>query len=66
MFVRSWVRGGTTYAAVVENKREGKKVVQKTVLYIGAVDPSQVPYLKAAWSDKKPALVYEDGTVYRP
>ena len=31
------------YAFVVENKRVGGKVVQRTVLNIGRVEPEQVP-----------------------
>ena len=46
------------YASVVENRREGGKVVQRTVLNIGRVAEEQVPFLKAAWSEKKPRLVW--------
>ena len=45
------------YASVVENERVGGKVVQRTVLNIGRVEPDQVPYLKAAWAKDKPRLV---------
>ncbi|HAM15383.1 MAG TPA: 2-C-methyl-D-erythritol 4-phosphate cytidylyltransferase [Eggerthellaceae bacterium] len=45
------------YATVVENARVGGKVVQRTVLNIGRVEPEQVPYLKAAWAKDKPRLV---------
>ncbi|WP_283171731.1 hypothetical protein [Curtanaerobium respiraculi] len=48
------------YASVVENRREGKRVVQRTVVDIGRVTEDQVPYLKAAWSDKRPRLVWGD------
>lgn len=48
------------YASVVENRREGGRVVQRTVVNIGRIDEEQVPYLKAAWSDKKPRLVWDD------
>lgn len=48
------------YASVVENRREGGRVVQRTVINIGRVDEEQVPYLKAAWSDKRPRLVWDD------
>ena len=48
------------YASVVENRREGGRVVQRTVVNIGRVTEEQVPYLKAAWSDKKPRLVWGD------
>ena len=47
------------YASVVENGRVGGKVVQRTVLNIGRVEPEQVPYLKAAWAKDKPRLVWD-------
>lgn len=49
------------YASVVENRREGGRVVQRTVVNIGRVEPDQVPYLKAAWTDrdKRPRLVWD-------
>ena len=47
------------YASVVENTRIGGKVVQRTVLNIGRVEPEQVPYLKAAWAKEKPRLVWD-------
>ena len=47
------------YASVVENERVGGKVVQRTVLNIGRVEPEQVPYLKAAWAKDKPRLVWD-------
>ena len=46
------------YASVVENKRVGGKVVQRTVLNIGRVELEQVPYLRAAWAKKRPRLVW--------
>ena len=49
----------TLYASVVENARVGGKVVQRTVLNIGRVEPEQVPYLKAAWAKDKPRLVWD-------
>lgn len=48
------------YASVVENRREGGRVMQRTVVNIGRIDEEQVPYPKAAWSDKKPRLVWDD------
>ena len=48
------------YASVVENRREGARVVQRTVINIGRVTEEQVPFLKAAWSDKKPRLVWDE------
>ena len=47
------------YASVVENKRVGGKVVQRTVLNKGRVEPEQVPYLRAAWAKKRPRLVWD-------
>ena len=52
--------GEMLYASVVENRREGGRVVQRTVVNIGRVTAEQVPYLKAAWSEKKPRLVWDD------
>jgi hypothetical protein len=51
--------GEMLYASVVENARVGGKVVQRTVLNIGRVEPEQVPYLKAAWVKDKPRLVWD-------
>jgi len=48
------------YASLVENKRINGKVVQFVKLYFGAVDKDQIPYLKAAYSKRKPKLVYEE------
>jgi hypothetical protein len=49
------------YASLVENKRIGKKVVQTTRAYLGAVTQEQIPYLKAAYAKKKPRLVFDGG-----
>lgn len=48
------------YASVVENKRVRGKTVQTQLVNIGRVTADQVPYLKAAWSEKKPRLVWDD------
>lgn len=48
------------YASVVENRREGGRVAQRTVINIGRVTEEQVPFLKAAWSEKKPRLVWDE------
>jgi hypothetical protein len=48
------------YASVVENRREGKRTVQKTVAYLGVVTAEQVPYLKAAYARVKPRLVWDN------
>jgi len=47
------------YASVVENKRAGKKTVQRTVVSIGRIEKDQVPYLRAAWSSEKPRLTWD-------
>jgi hypothetical protein len=53
--------GEMLYASVVENRREGGRVVQRTVVNIGRVTAEQVPYLKAAWMDEaaRPRLVWD-------
>lgn len=48
------------YASLVENKRINGKVVQTVKANLGPVTEEQIPYLKAAYSKKKPRLVYED------
>lgn len=48
------------YASLVENKRVGGKVVQTVKANLGPVDEEQIPYLKAAYSKKKPRLVYDE------
>ena len=53
------------YASVVENKRVGGKVVQRTVLNIGRVEPEQVPYLRAAWAKRRLRLVWDRGGALR-
>ena len=49
------------YASVVENKRVKGRTVQTQLVNIGRVTEDQVPYLKAAWSERKPRLVWDDG-----
>jgi hypothetical protein len=57
-------KGGETryYASVMRTDRVGGKVVQTTVAYIGRVEEDQVPYLKAAYTEKakRPRLVWDD------
>ncbi|MEW5785069.1 MAG: 2-C-methyl-D-erythritol 4-phosphate cytidylyltransferase [Bacillota bacterium] len=48
------------YASLVENKRINGKVVQSVKANLGPVTEDQIPYLKAAYSKKKPKLVYDD------
>lgn len=53
--------GGTRYyASVMRTDRVGGKVVQSTVAYIGRVEEDQVPFLKAAYAERKPRLVWDD------
>lgn len=46
------------YASLVENNRVNGKVKQTVMAYLGAVTEEQIPYLKAAYAQKKPRLVY--------
>lgn len=46
------------YASLVENKRIDGKVVQTVKANLGPVEEGQIPFLKAAYSKKKPRLVY--------
>ena len=48
------------YASLVENKRVNGKVIQSVKANLGPVTEEQIPYLKAAYSKKKPRLVYDD------
>jgi len=48
------------YASLVENKRVNGKVIQTVKAHLGPVTLDQIPYLKAAYSKKKPRLVYDD------
>jgi len=48
------------YASLVENKRVNGSVVQTVKANLGPVTEDQIPFLKAAYSAKKPRLVYDD------
>lgn len=48
------------YASLVENKRINGKVVQSVKANLGPVTEDQIPFLKAAYAEKKPRLVYDD------
>lgn len=48
------------YASLVENKREGNRVVQHVKANLGPVTEEQIPYLKAAYAKNKPRLVYDE------
>jgi hypothetical protein len=48
------------YASLVENSRVQGRVVQTVKANLGPVAEDQIPFLKAAYSNKKPRLVYDD------
>lgn len=48
------------YASLVENKRMDGHVVQTVKAHLGPVTDDQIPFLKAAYSKKKPRLVYDE------
>jgi len=48
------------YASLVENKRIRGSVVQTVKANLGPVTEDQIPFLKAAYSQKKPRLIFED------
>lgn len=48
------------YASLVENKRVNGRVLQTVKAHLGPVTKEQIPYLKAAYAENKPKLVYGD------
>lgn len=50
----------TYFCALVESYRDGKTPKHRVLINFGLVDEESVPYLKAAFSKKKPRLVYDD------
>jgi len=48
------------YASLVENNRINGSVVQTVKANLGPVTEDQIPFLKAAYSKKKPRLIYDD------
>lgn len=48
------------YASLVENKRIDGHVVQTVKAHLGPVTEEQIPFLKAAYSKKKPQLIYDE------
>jgi hypothetical protein len=48
------------YASLVENNRVSGSVVQTVKANLGPVTEDQIPYLKTAYSKKKPRLIYND------
>lgn len=63
IYVRTWKKGQKLYASIVKSTRNGSKVTQKTVAYLGEVTEDQVPYLKAAFAKHKPRLVYQEESI---
>lgn len=49
------------YASLVANRREGRRTIQRTIAYLGAVTAEQAQFLKAAYAKTKPRLVWDDG-----
>jgi hypothetical protein len=47
------------YASLVENNRVDGRVVQTVKAHLGPVSEEQIPYLKAAYSKRRPRLVYD-------
>ena len=52
-------KGTNYYASLVENNRVNGRVVQTVKANLGPVTEDQIPYLKAAYSKKKPRLTYD-------
>ena len=48
------------YASLIENKRVGRNVVQTVRANLGPVTEDQIPFLKAAYSKRKPQIIYDD------
>jgi len=48
------------YASLVENNRVDGAVVQTVKANLGPVTEDQIPFLKAAYSKKKPRIIYDD------
>lgn len=53
-------RPHTSFIYLAESYREGDKVKTRNIRSLGLFDDDQVPYIKAAFMDPKPKLVYED------
>ena len=53
-------RDNTYFCALVESYREGKKIKHRVLINFGLMDAESVPFLKAAYSKKKPRLVWDD------
>lgn len=53
-------RPNTSFLSLVESYRENGKVKHRTIRKLGLFEDDQVPYIKAAFAEKKPRLVYDD------
>lgn len=60
ILTKQYVGNTRYYASLVENNRINGKVVQTVRANLGPVTVEQIPYLKAAYAQKKPRLVYDD------
>ena len=56
MYLKTWERGASIYASIYRSDRVEGKVKTREVAYLGKIDASQIPYLKAAFSKKKPIM----------
>ena len=65
MYLKTWKKSDAIYASIYRSVRVGGKVKTEEVAYLGRVEGSQIPYLKAAFAQTKPKLVYEDGTEFQ-
>lgn len=52
-------RKNTSFIYLTEAYRENGKVKHRTVRNLGLFENDQVPYIKAAFEDPKPRLVYD-------
>ena len=52
-------RKNTSFIYLTEAYRENGKVKHRTVRNLGLIENDQVPYIKAAFEDPKPRLVYD-------
>jgi len=52
-------RKNTSFIYLTEAYRENGKVKHHTVRNLGLFENDQVPYIKAAFEDPKPRLVYD-------
>lgn len=51
---------GTSYLYLTETYRENGKIRHKNVRNLGLFENDQVPYIKAAFMNPKPRLVYDE------